>query len=65
MSADICRCSESVKPVIVADPAVIEATAGRLGLEDRLSALLAEGSVALSPVEALTGAPTGALTPGC
>ena len=46
-----------LKPVIVADPTVIEATAARLGLKDRLSALLAEGSVALSPVEALTGAP--------
>ena len=61
ISADVLQV---VKPVIVADPTVIEATAGRLGLEDRLSALLAEGSVALSPVEALTGAPTGALTPG-
>ena len=61
ISADVLKV---VKPVIVADPTVIEATAGRLGLEDRLSALLAEGSVTLSPVEALTGAPTGALTPG-
>ena len=61
ISADVLKV---VKPVIVADPTVIEATAGRLGLEDRLSALLAAGSVALSPVEALTGAPTGALTPG-
>ena len=61
ISADVLKV---VKPVIVADPTVIEATAGRLGLEDRLSALLAEGSVALSPVEALTGAPTGALTLG-
>ena len=64
MSATSADVLKVVKPVIVADPAVIEATAGRLGLEDRLSALLAEGSVALSPVEALTGAPTGALTPG-
>ena len=61
ISADVLKV---VKPVIVADPTVIEATAGRLGLEDRLSALLAAGSVTLSPVEALTGALTGALTPG-
>ena len=61
-SADVLQV---LKPVIVADPTVIEATAGRLGLEDRLSALLAEGSVTLSPVEALTGALTpGVLTPG-
>ena len=64
MSATSADVLKVLKPVIVADPMVIEATAGRLGLEDRLSALLAEGSVALSPVEALTGAPTGALTPG-
>ena len=61
-SADVLQV---LKPVIVADPTVIEATAGRLGLEDRLSALLAAGSVTLSPVEALTGALTpGVLTPG-
>ena len=60
MSATSADVLKVLKPVIVADPMVIEATAGRLGLEDRLSALLAEGSVALSPVEALTGA----LTPG-
>ncbi len=47
----------ALKPIVVADPAVIESTAARLGLEGRLSALLAEGRVALAPVEALKGAP--------
>ncbi len=52
-----------LKPVILAGPAVVEATAGRLGLEDRLSALLAEGRVALAPVEAQEVAPEpGAVT---
>ena len=60
ISADILQV---LKPVIVADPTVIEVTAGRLGLEDRLLALLAEGSVALSPVAALERAPEpGAVT---
>ena len=53
----------ALKPIVVADPAVIESTAARLGLEGRLSALLAEGRVALAPVEALKGAPEpGAVT---
>ena len=63
MSATSADVLKVVKPVIVADPTVVEATAGRLGLEDRLSALLAEGAVALSPVEALERAPEpGAVT---
>ena len=63
MSATSADVLQALKPVIVADPAVVEVTAARLGLKDRLSELLAEGSVALSPVEALTGAPIpGAVT---
>ena len=52
-----------LKPVLVADPAVIEVTAVRYGMEGRLAALIAEGRVALSPVAALEGAPEpGAVT---
>ena len=46
-----------LKPVIVADSKVIEATAARLGLAGRLDRTIAEDRVALSPVEAMKGAP--------
>ena len=46
-----------LKPVLVADSAVIEATAVRHGMEGRLAELLAGGEVAVSPVEALERAP--------
>lgn len=41
----------SVRPVVIADQAVIDVTARRLGLADRLTDLIAEGRVVLSPVE--------------
>ena len=59
-SADVLQ---AARPILVADAGVIEATAGRLGLGGRLAALLAGRAIALSPVEALKGAPApGAVT---